>query len=187
MDSPVSSTPQAGRATQGGCCIDRTLTDKASETLRILRDQELTAITAESCTAGLLSAVLSHGEGASSLLHGGFVTYTKANKAQALGVAADEMRVAGTVNAEVALQMAAGALEHSPADIAIAVTGVLGPDPDEDGNPVGLVYYCCQRRGQKGFVESKDYGTMPHHHLLHVTVMDALTLLERCASDKPSD
>ena len=94
-------------------------------------------VTAESCTAGLMCQVLSDAEGASEAFHGGFVTYTKAHKSCALGVPQALLREKGAVCAEVVRAMAEGALRHSHAGISAAITGVAGPEPDEDGNPVG--------------------------------------------------
>ena len=64
----------------------------------------------------------------------------------------------GVVSASVAAAMALGAFDRSEADIAVAVTGVAGPDPDERGNPVGLVYLACARRGQECFGMKRTYG-----------------------------
>jgi nicotinamide-nucleotide amidase len=110
-------------------CIARDLIGRASQIVRLLLERKLTVVTAESCTAGLVAAALAQGEGASDVLHGGFVTYTKAQKSAALGVAPKLLARQGSVNAAVAEALAAGALERSPADIAFAVTGVLGPAP----------------------------------------------------------
>ena len=114
------------------------------------------------------------------MLHGSFVTYTKANKSAALGVSPDLLAAEGSINAEVVKQLACGALERSPADIALAVTGVLGPDPDEDGNPVGLVYLCCCRRGGEPTVVREDYGKAAPDLLRRRVVIDALDLVEAC-------
>ena len=104
-------------------------------------------VTAESCTAGLMCQILSDAEGASQIFQGGFVTYTKEHKRCALGVPETLLREKGAVCAEVARSMAEGALEHSKAGISAAITGVAGPEPDEDGNPVGLVCIAIARRG----------------------------------------
>jgi nicotinamide-nucleotide amidase len=107
----------------------------------------LTLITAESCTAGRLAKALSEAPGAADQFHGGFVTYTKRAKTKLLGVDEVLLREKGAVCAEVAEAMAAGALLRSTADIAVSVTGVAGPEPDEDGNPVGLIYCAGAKRG----------------------------------------
>jgi nicotinamide-nucleotide amidase len=164
-------------------CIDPSLVDHAENVLRVLKERGSTVVTAESCTAGLIAAVLSQVDGAGEVLHGSFVTYTKANKVKELGLDVAMLEQQGSVNADVVHQLACGALERSPADIALAVSGVLGPSPDEDGNPVGLVFIgCCRREGPVRF-ERKDYGKRPHDELRRAVVLDALTLLERCAGE----
>jgi nicotinamide-nucleotide amidase len=164
--------------------IDKYLVGKAGAALRRLKAAGLTVATAESCTAGLIAAALARGEGASDVLHGGFVTYTKANKAKALGVSRKMLAAEGSVTANVAKAMALGALTRSPADIALSVTGVLGPTCDEDGNPVGLVYFCCARRQGKVIIVRRGYGRAAHDKLRRRAVIDALALLGRCASRK---
>jgi nicotinamide-nucleotide amidase len=119
----------------------------AEEVLREAERCGFTIVTAESCTGGLLASALSRGRGASKFFHGGFVTYTKEMKSSVLGVPRELLKTRTAVAPEVALALAKGALERSPATLAVAITGVAGPEPDEDGNPVGLVYCAAVRRG----------------------------------------
>src|SRR5205085_12207168 len=107
------------------------LSDLANALIRHARRTGVTIVTAESCTAGLMSQVLSDAEGAAEYFHGGFVTYTKEHKTSALGVSASLLRDKGAVCGEVARAMAEGALEHSTAGISAAITGVAGPEPDD--------------------------------------------------------
>jgi nicotinamide-nucleotide amidase len=162
-------------------CVDQGLIHRAKDIVRALRDARLTVITAESCTAGLVSAVLSQADGAGEVLHGSFVTYTKANKTAALGVDAAVLSRDGSVTADVVRQMVHGALLRSPADLALAVSGVLGPSPDEDANPVGLVYFGCGHRNDAVTIIRKNYGEQPHDVLRRRVVLDALDLLAQSA------
>lgn len=130
-------------------CITRALVEKAQPIIDALRKRDLSVVTAESCTAGLIAAILSHAQHAGECLHGGFVVYSKEHKASSLGVDAALLKSEGSVTAEVALQMALGALKRSRADVSLSVTGVLGPDPDEDGNPAGLVFFSACRDGSE--------------------------------------
>jgi nicotinamide-nucleotide amidase len=107
-----------------------------------LRAKGLSLVTAESCTAGLIAAVLTHIPRAAECFQGAFVAYSKKQKVTALGVDETLLREKGGVNPETAAQMGVGALKSSPAILAIAVTGLLGPDADEDGNPAG---WCISR------------------------------------------
>ncbi|HEX3666805.1 MAG TPA: CinA family protein [Rhizomicrobium sp.] len=162
-------------------CIDEALVKYASAVTGQLKARGLTVVTVESCTAGLISAAMSQAEGAATVLHGSFVAYTKADKSKALGVSEALLTQKGSVNAEVAERMALGALERSPADVALAVTGVLGPEKDEDGNPVGLVFISCCHRGRRAKTEKRQYGKLPHDQLRHYVVRDALHHLAACA------
>lgn len=104
-------------------------------------------VTAESCTSGALSTLLSDIPGAGEVLDGGFVSYSKSFKNDVLRVDASILEAETAVSAAVALAMAQGALRLSPtARIAVAVTGVCGPKPDEDGNPVGLAHLVVTNR-----------------------------------------
>jgi nicotinamide-nucleotide amidase len=114
--------------------------------LRGAQQRKLTLLTVESCTAGALACALAQVEGAAQTLHGGFVVYTKANKTAALGIDADLIATHTAVSAAVARAMATAGLARAPADIAMAITGVAGPEPDEDGNPVGLTFVAAAHR-----------------------------------------
>jgi nicotinamide-nucleotide amidase len=139
----------------------------------------LSVVTAESCTGGLIAAVLSEAPGANKNLHGGFVVYTKPNKTAALGVPADVLAREGAVCRTVACAMAEGALQRSPADIAVSVTGVARPEPDDDGNPVGLVHLAVARRGSPMLHEVRNFGEVGRAEVRYRAVMAALALLER--------
>ena len=160
-----------------GNCIDQHLVHRAKEVVCALGDARLSVVTAESCTAGLVSAVLSQADGAGEVLHGSFVTYTKANKTAALGVDAELLKRDGSVSADVVEQMVHGALLRSPADLALAVSGVLGPSPDEDGNPVGLVYFACGHRNRPVAITFMNYGRQSHDVLRRRVVLDGLDIL----------
>jgi nicotinamide-nucleotide amidase len=162
-------------------CIDQSFVDRANDVMARLKAHGLTIVTAESCTAGLISAVLAQAKDAGEILHGSFVTYSKANKSMALGVDAELLKRKGSVNAEVVRQLVCGALERSPANIAIAVSGVLGPSPDDDGNPVGLVFFACGLRDRPPQLEQRSYGEQPHDVLRRRVVVDALAIIDRCA------
>ena len=162
-------------------CTDPTLCELARRVVHDLRRTGLTVVTAESCTGGLIAALLSHGEQASDCLHGGFVVYTKAQKTAALGVSADLLRRCSAVHALVAQEMVTGALERSGASLAVSVTGVLGPDADEDGNPPGLVYLGVGRRGAEPQVNQRSYKGESPDAVRRAILVEALTLLQQQA------
>lgn len=166
--------------------ISPTLCGRAQTIVDALKTAGMSIVTAESCTAGMIAAVLSRADGAGELLHGGFVTYTKAHKSAALGVSADLLRQHGAVNAEVVRQLAAGALDKSPASLSLAVSGVLGPEEDEDRNPVGLVYYCCQKSGAGPVVAKEEFGKKEPDELLQLTIARAFDLIASCIGPRAS-
>ena len=159
------------------CCVHENLTGKAEAVIGRLRRSGATVVTAESCTGGLVAACLTHGREASSCFHGAFVVYTKQQKHRVLGVDEKLLADAGAVNAEVAIQMADGALRRSSASLSIAITGVLGPDPDEDGNPPGLVFIALARRGTPTQVVRYDFSSAPPDSVREQTVVKALDML----------
>ena len=105
-----------------------------------LKARGLTLGTAESCTGGLIAKRITDLPGASSAFRGGVVSYTNEVKADVLGVPQALLDEKGAVCAEVARAMAEGARRTLGCDLAASVTGVAGPDPDDRGNPVGLVF-----------------------------------------------
>jgi nicotinamide-nucleotide amidase len=153
------------------------LKDLAERALQTAKEAGLSIVTAESCTAGKLAVVLSQAPGAAERLHGGFITYTKPNKTKALGVPAALLRSKTAVCGEVAVAMAEGALARSPAELAVAITGVAGPEPDEDGNPVGLVCIAVARRGGATVHREKRYGALGREAIQERAMTDALTEL----------
>jgi len=108
--------------------------------LQGLKARGLTLGTAESCTGGLMAKRLTDLAGASAVFKGGVVSYTNEVKTGVLGVPQDLLDEQGAVCAEVAKAMAEGARRVLNCDLAVSATGVAGPDSDERGNPVGLVY-----------------------------------------------
>ncbi|MFN4134038.1 MAG: CinA family protein [Novosphingobium sp.] len=103
---------------------------------------------AESCTGGLVAAALTEVPGSSAVLDRGFVTYSNEAKTEMLGVSEDLIDTFGAVSIAVAWSMAQGALHRSQADVAVAITGVAGPDGGSDSKPVGTVVFACARRGE---------------------------------------
>jgi nicotinamide-nucleotide amidase len=117
--------------------------------------------TAESCTGGLVASALTEIAGASRVLDRAFITYSNNAKAEMVGAKVDRLLAFGAVSAEVATDMANGAVKHSDADMAISITGIAGPDGATAQKPVGLVFMALA--GKRGTIDVKafqfeDYG-----------------------------
>jgi nicotinamide-nucleotide amidase len=162
--------------------IDTALVKRAAEIVALAKSSRCTIVTAESCTGGLLAAVLAEAPGAARQLQGGFVTYTKDQKTISLGVPRALLARESAVSAAVARAMAEGALARSVADLSVSITGVAGPEPDEDGNPVGLVHIAAARRGAATLHQEYRFDDTGRGQMLYRTVMAALDLLAQCAT-----
>jgi nicotinamide-nucleotide amidase len=161
--------------------IDRKLVERAVEALDRAQKANLKIVTAESCTGGLVATVLSEAPGAAQHFDGGFVTYTPQQKCAALKLDEKLIDKFGAVSAEVADAMALGALDCSRAEVAVSVTGVAGPDPDERGNPVGLVYLACARRGGKCVELKREFGDIGRSRIRYEAASEALALIAAVA------
>ena len=121
----------------------------------LLESKSMSLVTAESCTGGAIAASITQRAGASAIFDRGFITYSNAAKNEQLGVPNETLETHGAVSAQTAEAMAEGALAHSHADIAIAVTGIAGPGGGSADKPVGTVYF--------GYaVKDGQNGTAPH-------------------------
>jgi nicotinamide-nucleotide amidase len=119
-----------------------------------LHRKNITLVTAESCTGGLLASTITHKPGASKMFERGFITYSNESKTELLGVPKDIIDKYGAVSAETAQLMAEGALKNSRAGLAVSITGVAGPDGGSEQKPVGLVYFgYALKGGSSGSVE----------------------------------
>jgi nicotinamide-nucleotide amidase len=136
----------------------------------------LAIVTAESCSAGAVAHALSRAPGASKTFRGGFITYTKEMKTRILGVSPALLIERTAVCAAVAEAMTGGALQRADAGVAVAVTGVAGPDPDEDGNPVGLVWVAAATK-TKNLSERLMIKDRPPEDVIRESVRAALALL----------
>lgn len=116
------------------------LSQRAAALLTDYRAAGRRLATAESCTGGLVAALLTEIAGSSDVVERGLVTYSNEAKRELLDVPAETLERHGAVSAETAEAMAAGALARSHADVAVAITGIAGPGGGSPAKPVGLVF-----------------------------------------------
>ena len=109
-------------------------------------------VLAESCTGGLVAAALTEIAGSSAVLECSFVTYSNGAKQKLLGVSEDIIETFGAVSVACAWAMAQGALKNSDADVAVAISGIAGPDGGTAQKPVGLVVFAKAVRGSEDVV-----------------------------------
>lgn len=160
---------------------DSELQARAIALVALYKQAGLSIVTAESCTGGLVAGLITEVPGSSAVLERGFVTYSNAAKAQSLGVPTATLRQFGAVSTQTAQAMAAGALAHSMARVAVAITGVAGPDGGTDDKPVGLVHFACLRRGSAVVPLEMRFGPLTRGEIRRASILTALDLLTDAA------
>jgi nicotinamide-nucleotide amidase len=155
---------------------------RATDLIARYRAAGLMAATAESCTGGLIAALLTEIPGSSAVIERGFVVYSNAAKQELLGVPAETLARHGAVSAETARAMAEGALGASRAEVAVSVTGVAGPDGGSAEKPVGLVHFACARRGKPTVAREEQFGDIGRGAVRLASVRVGLDLLEAALS-----
>jgi nicotinamide-nucleotide amidase len=148
----------------------------ADRFLKACAKHGIMASTAESCTGGLITAAITDIPGSSSVVDRGFVTYSNAAKIEMIGVSKDTLDRHGAVSRETALEMAAGALARSRAGIALAVTGIAGPDGGSPEKPVGLVWFGLAVSGQPPQAEKRLFENRGRDFIRRQSVRVALEL-----------
>lgn len=157
--------------------MDQTLTAAAADLLEKCRSNGLRLATAESCTGGLIAACLTEIPGSSDVVERGFVTYSNVAKSEMLDVPVALIATEGAVSEAVAIAMAEGALSRSPADLAVAVTGIAGPGGGSDAKPVGLVHIAASRTGRKTMHRGCEFGDLGRDKIRQRTVLEAFALV----------
>lgn len=149
----------------------------AVDLLSDCRERGILITTAESCTGGLLAATLTAIPGSSDCFERGFVTYSNTSKSEMLGVPVWLIERHGAVSEDVARAMAGGALTHSRADLAVAITGIAGPDGGTPEKPVGLVYFAAGKRDEPMRSEGVEFGDLGRTEVQRLSVAHALKML----------
>jgi nicotinamide-nucleotide amidase len=157
-----------------------TLLAQARDLLAAARSKEMQIVTAESCTGGLIAALLTEIPGSSDVVERGFVTYSNEAKQDLLGVPADLIQAHGAVSEPVCRAMALGALKNSRAKLSVAVTGIAGPGGGSAEKPVGLVYIAAARLAGDVVVQEYRFGDIGRDQVRLGAVEKALKLLRTC-------
>jgi nicotinamide-nucleotide amidase len=151
----------------------------AEDLVRLLRARGANLVTAESCTGGLLAALMTEMPGSSHAFERGFVPYSNEAKSELLGVDSETLGRHGAVSEETARAMAAGALERSNASIAVSITGIAGPGGGTPEKPVGLVFLACMRRGGVPSLSKLELGNRGRSAIRLAAVAKALELVHQ--------
>src|SRR5262245_18890601 len=159
--------------------FDQHLIDLARLTLDEAQQRRLTIATAESCTGGLIAGLLTEIPGSSATVERGFIVYSNKAKEEMLGVPGDLIADAGAVSEPVARAMAEGALEESRANLAVAVTGVAGPDGGTALQPVGLVHIAVARENKPIFHQVMRFGNIGRSEVRRQTIITALEMVRK--------
>ena len=150
---------------------------QAERLMRRLCDRDLTIATAESCTGGMLAALLTDIEGAGRGFERGFVTYTKESKTDLLGIEPSLLEHNEAVSEVVARAMAEGAFKRSRADFAIGITGFAGPAGE--GCEEGLVHIALARRGSRTLHREEHFGAIGRGAVRVKSLQRMLDMLEQ--------
>jgi len=156
------------------------LLSRARDLLEAARAADTRIVTAESCTGGLIVALLTEIPGSSDVVERGFVTYSNQAKRDLLGVPEDLLRTHGAVSEPVCRAMVQGALRNAPAQLGVAVTGIAGPGGGSLEKPVGLVYIAAASRTGNVIVREHRFGDIGRGPVRLRAVEEALALLHGC-------
>lgn len=148
----------------------------ACELLDRAHERELQIATAESCTGGLLAALLTDVRGRGHVFERGFVTYTNEAKSEMLGISMATIEQHGAVSRAIALAMAQGALERSQAHFALSITGFAGPGAP--GDEEGLVHFACARRDGTTCHREEHFGAIGRGGVRIAALEVALAMME---------
>ena len=151
----------------------------AQEVVAALKAGGLTIATAESCTGGLVAGALTSVSGSSEVVYGGFVTYANEAKIAMLGVPYGLLRQFGAVSKEVAIAMAEGALAAAGTHVAVAVTGIAGPQGGSVQKPVGLVHFAVASAEETRHLKKSFDPNWSREQIRQASVIEALKLVTK--------
>ena len=154
---------------------------KAERVLDAADEKQLMLATAESCTGGLLAALLTDVRGRGHVFDRGFVVYSKDAKCDLLGIARKKVDSCGAVSEPVAVEMAQGALHRSRAHVAVSITGFAGPGGPDDEE--GLVHFACARRDGATCHREEHFGAIGRDGVRIAALEAALEMIGQALDD----
>jgi nicotinamide-nucleotide amidase len=149
-----------------------------------LRERHHMLVTAESCTGGWIAKTVTDIAGSSGWFDCGMAAYSYEAKQALLGVNPHTLAEHGAVSQETAIEMVSGALVHSGASVAVAVTGIAGPGGGSAEKPAGLVHFAASRRGGATLHVERRYGDIGRAEVRRRSVLEALDLMKRVAEQR---
>ena len=152
--------------------------ERACRVLELACEQEKYLVTAESCTGGLLAALLTDVPGCSHIFERGFVVYSDDAKCDLRGIAREKVENCGAVSEEVAREMARGALRRSEAQLALSITGYAGPPGSDDEGEEGLVHFACAASDGTMAHREEHFGPIGRDGVRIASLEVALEMLE---------
>jgi nicotinamide-nucleotide amidase len=155
-----------------------TLEQRAAALLDKYRSRGFKIATAESCTGGMVAALLTSIAGSSDVFDCGFVTYSNEAKVGMLGISPEVIAEFGAVSRECSLAMAHGAILKSAATLAVSITGIAGPGGGSAAKPVGLVHFACAQRNGATLHREERFSNIGRDGVRKASVEVALELLE---------
>jgi len=157
--------------------------ESAQRVLELACERDLFLATAESCTGGLLAALLTDVPGCSHIFERGFVVYSKQAKCDLLGIERNRVESCGAVSEEIAVAMAKGAIARSHADIALSITGYAGPPGEKEDGEEGLVHFACARKNGKITHREEHFGEVGRQGVRLASLEVALEMIEEALND----
>jgi nicotinamide-nucleotide amidase len=176
-DARLAAAAERLRSVVGAAVYGEEAADLADVVLRMCRKRKLKVAVAESCTGGLLGARLTAIPGSSDVVRGGIISYDNGIKTSLLGVPKAMLDEHGAVSEPVARAMATGARSATDANVALAITGVAGPDGGSESKPVGTVWIALDMNGE---VEARRYNMIGDRgEIRHRSAQAAMEMLRR--------
>ena len=157
--------------------FDKNLLDKAQFLFEIANKAQIKIISAESCTGGLLAALITEIAGASQIFQGGVIVYSDQLKEKILGVDKKLLQQYGAVSAQVAEAMAKGAINNFAGDLSIAITGIAGPATDNSAKEIGLVYIASYNKLNEKLLSNKFNFSGNRNQIRIASIASAMDIL----------